>query len=189
MKYLRWLLLKIAYPFLKWLGEIYPERAMTPDFVRFTKNNMRTGDVLITHEDMVLTNLLIPGYYTHAAIYIGHGMIVESTGIGVHVIPVEKFMYEKDGVAILRPRFADEKQRFDAGLFAEGLIGLPYDFSFGSGNKAFYCAELVWYCYDQIMKPCPFTRRETMGVMTVTPEDFNKATDKFFMVRKFGGPK
>lgn len=188
MKYIRWLLLKLAYPMLKWLGEIYPERLMTPSFVSDAKNNMRAGDVLITHENMVITNLLIPGYFTHAAIYIGYGMIVEATGIGVHAIPIEKFLYEKDAVTILRPSFADEKQCFDAALFAEQLIGSKYDFSFSSGNKAFYCAELVWYCYDKTINLCPFTMRETLGVLTVTPEDFNKARDKFNVVRRFEAP-
>lgn len=188
MKYLRWLLLKIAYPILKWLGDIYPERLMTVEFVDQAKQTIRTGDVLITHENMVMTNLLIPGYYTHAAIYFTHGLVIEATGIGVHLVPIEKFLFEKDGVSVLRPKFANQDQCERAAAIAFKLVGDKYDFDFSGGNKAFYCAELVWYCYDQVFRPSPFAMRETLGVMTVTPEDFNKATDKFDVVEKFGGP-
>lgn len=188
MKVLAWfreILLRLAYPLLKWLGEIYPERSVTVDFVEATKKIIMPGDIFVTHEDMVLTNLLVPGFYTHAAIYIGNGMVMEATGIGVHHVPIEKFLYEKDCVVVLRPKFAGVKQMLAACDVAEGLAGDPYDFAFTGDNRAFYCAELVWYCYDQVFQPSPFTMRETWGVMTVTPEDFLNATDKFSEVIKY----
>ncbi len=189
MKYLRLILLRLAHPFLAWLGEIYPERSVTPYFVNDVTSKIWPGDVLITRENMVLTNLLIPGKFTHAAIYAGGGFITEATGVGVHSVAIEKFLFEKDFVAVLRPTFMSDEQLQKSARVASTLNGDPYDFYFTGDTKAFYCAEVVWYSYKEAMRPayCPFSLRETWGVLTITPQDFYEATDKFELIAEFPG--
>jgi uncharacterized protein YycO len=184
-------ILRSMYPILKWLSEIYPERLVNADFVKEVLSKIQPGDVLVTRENMVMTNFFIPGFWTHALIYVGDGMIVEATGIGVHTTPLEKLLYSKDHVAVLRPKFADAVQCALAVNEAKSLEGDPYDYDFTGDNRAFYCAEVIWYAYDQAMKPAPspFTKRITWGVQTVTPQDFYQATDKFDLIAKFGGPQ
>lgn len=179
MKYLRFLILWLAYPLLKFLGEMYPERKVTTSFVETVKANIETGDVFVTRENMVATNLLIGGKFTHAAIYIGKNTVVEATGIGVHKVPLEKFLYEKDHVCILRHASLSAGEKISAAQKAIKACGTPYDFSFASSHKAFYCAELVWYCYKN-----PFKRKTIMGVKTVSPDDFYYA-HQFLSVCEF----
>lgn len=186
MKYLRELILRIVYPILKGLGEMYPERTVTLDFVTQVKALLQPGDVFITRENMCFTNLLIPGFYTHAAIYTGNGFITEATGIGVHQVPVEKFLFEKDHVMLLRAKFTDADHAASAANIAKSLQGDPYDFDFTGDNTAFYCAEVVWYAYDAILNPSPFREHETWGVNTVTPQDFYNAVDLWSIVTSFG---
>ncbi len=45
---------------------------------------LRPGDVLITRHDLVLTNLFLPGYWPHAALYIGTSEQRDELGIEIN---------------------------------------------------------------------------------------------------------
>ena len=75
-----------------------------------------------------------------------------------------------------------------AGLtfWSEAQVGAKYDYNFLPAedyavgtqvkDRAFYCAKLPWAAYRQACgADVPFTTRLTLGVQTVTPQDYANA--------------
>lgn len=144
---------------------------------------LQPGDVLLSRIEGVPTNLFIPGEWKHAAIYVGNGNVVEAVGKGVVQKHISKFVLSKDKVIMMRPTFCDEKTRVKASMFASKQIGLPYDYNFKAGNKAFYCSELIGAAYAHAMNGrSPFVQRVSLGVSTYVPQDFFNAVEKFEVV-------
>lgn len=186
---IRFYTLKVAYPVLKLAGQIgKPEPLVTAEFYYEVVDKIQPGDILLSKENYRLTNLFIPGFWSHAAIAIDDKYVMEAVGKGVVKTPLVKWILSKDHVMILRFKNVPSQIRAAAGIEAAKHEHEPYDYGFSSGNQAWYCAELVWYAYEQVMKPNnPFELRETMGVKTVTPQDFAEATEKLITVAVFGG--
>lgn len=191
--------LEVATPFLKVAGmaHVPPHyRSVTAVQYAVALGHLRPGDVLVSHRNREPTNLLIPGYWKHAAIYVGDGRIVEAIGRGVLESSLKEFCTTKDDVLILRARFATQEEAALSCAFAKSLLGKPYDYlvehdQSRAVNKAFYCSEIVWWSYDQVLiaegKPSPFTPRKTLGVPTITPQDYPNATDKWSEVARLKG--
>ncbi len=185
---LRYLLLKAAYPLTKSIGRFHlpftKRRVGGVDVLNFLAMSLEKdpiGMVLLTRTRGEPTNLMIPGFWKHAAIYIGGGNVIEAVGAGVIKTDIITFLTSKDFVVGLEPRFKCKRDL--AVTFAKEQEGLEYDYDFKGKNKAFYCAELVWAAYDDQFQdmaiPCPFTIRETLGEPTVSAQDFYMATDKW----------
>lgn len=179
-------LLSIALPMTKFLGKLhapYSHKMITGYDYYAAIEALKKGHVLITRTRGEFSNNFIPGFFTHAAIYYGgpSELIIEAVGEGVRYIPLAQFMLHKDFVAILEPTFIDEAKMSIASEVAWSLKGTPYDYFFEPGHKAFYCSELVQFCYDAValQSSMPFTKRETMGIVTVTPHDYWCAREKF----------
>lgn len=196
---LRRLLLRAARPALRLLGRWHTPphfRSVTDEEVADLRFAARPGDVLVSRRDWELTNLLIPGFWKHAAIVCGRGLVVEAVGTGVQRMDLAEFARTKDAVLCLRPRFANETIRLDAAAYARTYVGRPYDYAVELDHaapavrRAFYCAEVVWAAYVSacaaMNADMPFTLRETLGVPTVTPQDFANATTKWDVVARVG---
>jgi hypothetical protein len=141
---------------------------------------LEPGDVLMSRTDGELTNLFIPGFWSHGAVYVGDGWVVEAIGEGVVYTDLVTWMTTKDAVRVCRPLFASYAQREAAALWARSFVGRRYDYSFASGNDAFYCFELTYAIYQKAMgDESPWTLRKTWGVDTVVGDDFDAATDKW----------
>lgn len=159
-----------------------PETKMPDSAFSEISNIIKSGDILLSHREWAATNLLIKDFWKHAAIC-HNGRVIESVMDGVRSVSLAKWLYVHDYVIILRPTFCDSQVAFIASYNAFQKIGLPYDYKFNDSIDAFYCSELVYYSYDVAMgHDCPFTLRETMGVSTVTPQDFVNAKDKFEII-------
>jgi uncharacterized protein YycO len=126
------------------------------------------GDVLLSRECWHFTNYFIPGFWGHAALCCGD-YIVEAVGSGVRAVERAEWILKKDYVLVLRPTFTIDGLLVS--LRAESQLLKPYDYEFSSGVDAWYCSELVWYCLGSPV----FEMRETFGVQTVTPQDFENA--------------
>lgn len=187
--YLRRVVIRIVTPFSKIVGKIYmAPHAREISFEDYADiiDVIMPGDVLLSYSKGEMTNYLIPGQYKHCAMFVGRTRIVEAVGGGVHTELLSKFLSSKDRIAILRPRFCDQFQATDAAAAALNAIGKPYDFSFEPNEKAFYCAELILYCYNRVLgNRCDFVRRDIFGVQTVLPQDYKDAKDKFGVVAEY----
>lgn len=192
LKILRWIhgwLLNLLAPFLKWAsGKHLPftHKLVTGlDYYRI-EELLQPGDIFLTRIRGELTSLIIPGYFSHAAIYapIGTGQVneyvMEAEGPGVLQTDLVSFLLSKDIVIVLRPKLAANVNA-KAADFATVQRGLPYDYAFHfhmTNQKAFYCSELVWWSYAQACSgagcPCPFIPVDQLGVRTVAPDDIYK---------------
>ena len=127
---------------------------------------LQPGDVLVTRHDDALSNLFLPGFWPHAAFYIGspsqrEALGIDATGIDLNVRFLES---KRDGVR-LRP--ADDTLRVDAFVvlrptleaihiaeaIARGLthVGKLYDFIFDfTASDRLACTELVYRSYHGV---------------------------------------
>lgn len=178
----RWLL-RLSIPITKFLGKLHAPFSHTlTSFhdVEEAKKVVKPGMVLLSRSRGEFSNLFIPGFFTHAAIYCGNNDVIEAVGEGVRLTNLFDFVYHHDYVAILDPLFIDRTQKEQAANFAYDIIGCEYDYLFEPSNKAFYCSEAVLYVIQKASGNIyTFTKRQTLGVETVTPSDFWRAKNKF----------
>jgi hypothetical protein len=184
---MRILFLRLIYPFLKLAGKLhlpFTHKQVTGHHYFDAQQVVQPGDVLLSHAHGEFTNLLIPGFWKHAAIYCGQGEVIEAVAEGVIKTHLVQFMLSKDFVTILRPAFLTPIQNEIAAIAARGQVGKPYDYELRSGIEAFYCAELPWFSIMTACLPekCPFEMRLMFGEFTVAPQDYAEATDKFSCV-------
>lgn len=177
-------IIKKSMPITKFLGEAhapFTRKKITGNDYRHAKGILVPGDVVLVRTRGEFSNLFIPGFWTHASIYVGDECIVEATGSGVHETDLVTFMMHKDYVGIFSPKFAGPAAKLAAADWASSQIGKPYDYSFSGGNEAFYCSELVTAAYTEVMGrgACPFVPRERYGQLTTTPQDFADAKTKW----------
>lgn len=183
MKYLRKKLLSLLAPFLLWFGRLhlpYTQRHVTQAQVETALTVLEVGDVIVTRERGAPTNLLIPGVFTHAAIYVGNGQVVEAVGAGVRVTGIwDLLLGSKDRFAVCRSSESDRTLRATAGRFAFELVGLPYDIllqlaiDYGkTGDLAVYCAEAPWIAHVRANPLFQFRGQLRLGAWTIEPQDY-----------------
>ena len=172
---LRLSILKVALPISKWIAKRhspFSHKLVTENHVEDFKKIYCPGLVLISATYGELANWFIPGKFSHAAMlgssYLKN-YIVEARTSGVCYTRLYDFMMTKDRVIALRPTFCTFDDMIVAAREAEKTIGLPYDFYFLPSNDAFYCSELIGYAYNKFGV---WTKRTTMGVETIVPDDF-----------------
>jgi uncharacterized protein YycO len=104
---------------------------------------LEPGDILVCHNRNCGY-----GYWTHVALYVGNGQVVESSNFtfGTHLNQVNKFHFY-DEIGILRVNTNKEiKNRVIKRAFQE--IGKPYDiFSSINDVSSEYCSKLIWNVY------------------------------------------
>jgi uncharacterized protein YycO len=184
---IRAFLLRLAYPVNYWFGKLHwpfthKKTWDAPnDHLRdaYDTRGTKPGCVLLSHTRGSFTNLLIPGYWTHAAIVGPDGHVIEAIGDGVVETEISKFILSKDRVCILTPKFCSTARMGKAAVYAKNQLGRKYDYEFRGNNQAFYCAELVGYAYRDAMASEVFEPRKTLGEPTYTAQDFWDAKDKF----------
>ncbi|MDG2389814.1 MAG: YiiX/YebB-like N1pC/P60 family cysteine hydrolase [Planctomycetaceae bacterium] len=161
--------------------------------------HLRPGDVMLTRKEYALTNYLLPGFWPHAALYMGDqealslsdlhrhehvgsrwetlmncdpddsGRVLESMADGVHVRSI-KSPYRCDSLIILRPQLSTEE-------IQDGLVrglhheGKDYDFNFDFARAdRLVCTEVVYRSYDGVGgMEFPLTRRT--GRLTLAAEE------------------
>ena len=173
---IRHYVVRLLLPIIKavqYLGQ--PEPKILYDSYEEIVLKSRPGDILLSKEDWRLSNVLIDGFWSHAAICLDEMQVLEALPPKVRTVHLAQFCLSKDSVAVLRPKFKIEFENI-----SEEYNGNPYDFEFTGHNKIFYCSELVAEYIKRISAgKSPFVPRKKWGEETISPQDFYNARDKF----------
>lgn len=170
---------------------IHDDSRVTPAIQKQLAEYLKAGDVLITRHDFVASNLFLPGYWPHAALYIGSETERENLGIELDEKTAKRWTGEirtleaqKDGVLfrplaetldvdeliVLRPNL-NKKQISKALARAvqhEGK-GYNFDFDFFSSDQL-VCTEVVFRAYDGLGE-LKFELIERAGRLSLSAED------------------
>ena len=103
------------------------------------------GCILLRGYSCYLDGFLIPGKFSHSAIYIGKNKVIHAVAEGVEEIDIIDFL-RCDRMCILKPK--DHIAAEYAIKKAKSFLGTPYDFNFKDGLDALYCHELTANCYS-----------------------------------------
>ena len=152
---------------------------------------LRPGDVLVTRHDHAVSNLFLPGYWPHAALYIGFEhdrqrlgieidadrserwsgdrCVLEALKDGVRFRPLEQTL-GVDAVAVLRPVLseADVARGITRVVQHEGKL-YNFDFDFFRSDRL-VCTEVVYRAFDQI-GGVHFDLQDRAGRPTLSAED------------------
>jgi hypothetical protein len=152
---------------------------------------LRPGDVLVTRHDHAFTNLFLPGYWPHAALYIGSEedrrrmqieldserearwtgdrRVLEALKDGVLFRPLEVTL-AVDAVAVIRPQL-DETDLATAIARAAEHEGKLYDFDFDFfRSDRLVCTEVIYRAFDGL-GPVQLKLTERSGRPTLSAED------------------
>ncbi len=152
---------------------------------------LRPGDVIITRHDFVASNLFLPGYWPHAALYIGSEKERDELDIIVDEKIARRWSGEikvleakKDGV-LFRPlnetlkvdEFIVIRPDLDKSEIAEGLKrivshegkGYNFDFDFFRSDQL-VCTEVIFRAFDGLGS-IQFTLVERAGRLSLSAED------------------
>ena len=158
----------------------YSRKQITSQHYRLIKPMLAPGMAICTRTDGELANLFIPGFWSHAGIYVGDSTVVEAVGKGVVKTDLIDFLLTKDAIIVKDPSFANKEQMKDAAEWALKQVGKPYDMYFDKLNEYFYCSELIWLGFELTMGEVPFTKLKTVwGEETVVPDDIANANKKW----------
>ena len=139
------------------------------------------GDIFVTRHNRALTNLFLPGYWPHAALYIDEDKIntepawaklhttFEALKDGVHFRVLEQTL-NVDAFVILRPNFSDqEKQQAIHRVIQHAGKGYNFDFDFFRSDQL-VCTEVIYRAYDGVNNQS-IELKERMGKKTLSAED------------------
>lgn len=168
------------------------------------QQHIQPGDVIYERREWALTNIGLPGFWPHIALYVGtpderrrvfgdafearlrerypaayarhlaEPGVIEAVGRGV--IPNKlTHSVHADYVAVLRPR-VDAPTKAAAIERAFAFLGRPYDFDFDfQTDDAIVCTELVFKAYEPAI---PFPVGEVAGRRVAPPNDWVRWFDE-----------
>lgn len=170
---------------------------------------LRPGDVIVTRHAIALTNLFMPGFWPHVALYVGTEQDREALGVelpgelgatwtgdictlealkdGVRLRPLSDTL-AVDYFAVLRPRVPAEtiRRAIERGIVHEGKL-YNFDFDFFSSDRL-VCTEVIYRSFDGL-DDIEFPLTERAGRQTLSAEDlldFALEKDVFDPVAIFG---
>ena len=168
----------------------------TPDrinekFRRGLEKLLRPGDVLVTRHDHTFTNLFLPGYWPHAALYIGSEAdrrrmqieldperdarwtddrrVLEALKDGVLFRPLEQTL-AVDAVAVIRPQLdtTELARAIERAVQHEGKL-YDFDFDFFRSDRL-VCTEVIYRAFDGLGS-VRLSLTERSGRPTLSAED------------------
>ena len=162
------------------------------------RSRLRPGDVLLMRNDSRVTAAILPGFWIHAAIFLGDksdlerlglkthpylekhwnripepsgplGIVIEALAPRVKLNPLDKCLCA-DHVVALRSSLSDTEIAAAIGE-AFGHFDKPYDFEFDFNSSArIVCTGLVYRCY-QSRGSVAFSLTKRLGRFTLTGDD------------------
>jgi hypothetical protein len=169
-----------------------PKR-VTPQLISRLKPKLQPGDVFITRHDDAMSNLFLPGFWPHGALFIGDpdvrkplgvnfaqdGLrnttnpdinIIEAKKDGVLLRAIEETL-QVDAFVVLRPQLAkdDIAEALNRALSHAGKL---YDFIFDfSTSDRLVCTEVIYRAYQGV-GPIQFLLSQKAGRHCLSAEDF-----------------
>ena len=152
---------------------------------------LRPGDVLVTRRERVASNLLLPGYWPHSALFVGSRSDRERLGIEVDeeragrwqgdvaILEAQKdgvlfrplsYTLGVDAVAVIRPRLSSLEiaRGIERAVAHEGKM-YNFDFDFFRSDRL-VCTEVVYRAFDGL-GDLEIPLRERSGRPTLSAED------------------
>lgn len=196
-------------------GRIFSElvnkkgKLVTKEICEQARSLMQPGDVLVTRHKYALTNFFLPGFWPHAAMYVGsqgerdawnirfpsdiqkrlkgHESTFEALKDGVLFRPLESTL-AVDAFVILRPTLSRKgiKQAIERIAEHEGKK-YNFDFDFFRSDRL-VCTELMYRAYDGI-EHMNIELKERAGRPTLSAEDLLDLaldTEMFDVVAMYG---
>jgi uncharacterized protein YycO len=178
-------LLRASIPFQHLIDKLgKPDPKITDEQYLAIKSAVQNGSILLAHDNLQSTNLFIPGFWKHAAIYC-NGYVYEAVGSGVRKVLVDRWILTKDNIFVGHANFPFDNDKLE--WFLEKQNGKPYDFFFEmdflnfklTQERAWYCAELVFGALKFAADPKVFSIQldTVMGEKTITPQGLRDQVD------------
>lgn len=168
-------------------GRLYRQREVEQELLA----TLQPGDILLEKTPFRLTDLMIPGYWGHAAIWTGgeselramgiwrhpavlpyqsairaDGRIVEALRSGVKLSTLHQFL-NVDDLVVLRPRTPEPDVQTARVVRAFRQLGKAYDFNFDvESTDRIVCSELVYQVYTEM----PWPTSKLLGRATISPD-------------------
>jgi len=141
----------------------------------------KPGDILVRGYKRYLDGYFIPGFFSHAGIAVQEGMVIHSIAEGVFKEDLINFC-RCDFMAVLRFQKGKvtEGDKYQACVKAEKMIGSSYDFEFESGDKEYYCTEMVYEAWRPHLEIEPMEIKALGGLIkkkSFMPDQFWKHVD------------
>jgi hypothetical protein len=186
------LLMKMISPLLRIFGRLnwrfgrpYRNSLIKEEFLI----NVKPGMIVLTRKKYELTNLLIPGYWKHAALITGDLQVIHATGNGVTLEGLHEFISLTDDFLFLKPSFCNDPEMNMAAAYIKRFIGFPYNFLLVPTNDSCYCSQLVCKAYFEpgIMKK--YTKNvskfftDIFGDFPIPPQYFCDSEDFFRVIQ------
>jgi hypothetical protein len=164
------------------------------DQIEKLQSRLRPGDILLERRNWYLSNPALPGFWPHAALYIGHVEDLKRLGVTNHpsfrkhlgayftaapdgrgntvieavsegvILNSLTHSLHADYAAVLRPRLS-EKQVAAAIVRAFEHLGKPYDFNFDfDDTDKLVCTQLIYVSYAGMVN---FPLQRVMGRSTL----------------------
>lgn len=160
---------------------------------------LRPGDIFVVRKEHVITNYFLPGYWPHAAMYLGtpedlaaigldddehvrprwakidvrvgheRRRVLEAMADGVNIRAIDS-PYSADAIAVIRPQIASEDI---ARAIARGMFheGKTYDFDFDfTRSDRLVCSEVVYRSFEGV-GGIAFELTRRAGRMTLAAQD------------------
>lgn len=138
----------LKIPLMKAKNE--PKR-VSPKVIMDLRAKLEPGDVFVTRHDDAMSNLFLPGFWPHSALWLGakDADVLEAKKDGVLLRDLEETL-QVDAFTILRPKISPEE--VDAALTrARTHAGKLYDFVFDfRTSDRLVCTEVIYRTYHGI---------------------------------------
>ncbi|MEI7909137.1 MAG: YiiX/YebB-like N1pC/P60 family cysteine hydrolase [Verrucomicrobiota bacterium] len=175
-----------------------PVHVLTEEVLAGLLPQLRPGDILLCRAEGKLSAAMLPGFWSHVAIYLGSraelealqvhtqphaakrweqvpqqagplGCVIEGVAPRVRICPLAACLHA-DHVVVLRPNVSDGELAAALGE-AFGHLGKPYDFEFDFNvSSRIVCTELVYRSYHQ-RGPIRFPLVKRLGRFTLSGDD------------------
>ena len=146
-----------------------PKR-VTPEILTTLRPRLRPGDVFVTRHDDAMSNLFLPGFWPHSALWLGAEQdILEAKKDGVLLRGLEETL-QVDAFLVLRPKLspAQIETALERGQSHAGKL---YDFIFDfRTTDRLVCTEVIYRTYHGV-GPIDFQLTQRAGRYCLSAED------------------